>query len=196
MRASLKTAVDRVIAPALVERGWSVSYDRSDVWFERSDGQQKHQILFRRLYHIAECRGLTVTLYNHTHGVHLVNSVRLASIVSPMISLTDRWHYDTQDELEEWLRFLLPYVIDVGIPWLGGERDPDLDIRIRKLNKEMELSLLGALGCPKADLDLYSAGNYPSSITPTIMRWEKVRLPWFKSFLAGEKVDPPKMRWE
>jgi len=199
MRVSLKRAVNRVVAEPLRERGWDISYSQGgDVWFHRLAGEHEHWIVFQRCNHFGECRGFMIRLRDMRNGIEM-DSTDLAFIVSPMICPGDSWHYDTSDELEEWLRFLLPHLLETGLAWFDGQHDMNQEIRIRELNREMYKFLLMALGYDGVDLDIVFAGLVaPNDCLPSLCqaerRWERVRVPWFKSFLAGEKIDPPRMQ--
>ena len=201
MRVSLKRAVNRVVAEPLRERGWDISYSKDgDVWFHRLAGEHEHWIVFQRRNHIDECRGFMIRLRDMRNGIEM-DGTDLPLIVSPMICVGVSWHYDTSDELEEWLRFLLPHLLETGLAWFDGQHDMNQEIRIRELNSEMYKSLLMALGYDGVDLDIAFAGLVaPNDFLPSLgragRRWERVRVPWFKSFLAGEKVDPPRMQYE
>ncbi len=201
MRVSLKRAVNRVVAEPLRERGWDISYSKDgDVWFHRLAGEHEHWIVFQRRNHIDECRGFMIRLRDMRNGIEM-DGTDLPLIVSPMICVGVSWHYDTSDELEEWLRFLLPHLLETGLAWFDGQHDMNQEIRIRELNSEMYKSLLMALGYDGVDLDIVFAGLVaPNDCLPSLCqaerRWERVRVPWFKSFLAGEKVDPPRMQYE
>lgn len=184
-------AVRRIVALPLAELGWSAPRRaQGDVEFVRQMANSSQMVLFQRSSRGLPYGRFTVELLWRGDSPS-ERRCRLGK-AALLPQLSDFWHFDSRRDLEEWLEFLLPYLLREGMAWLDAQPETD-EARWNRIERWQDMG---------RQMMAYFGVTTPEQLSHEWKmwhRWAMVRVPWYREYIVGgnpglPEVEPPWLR--
>lgn len=183
MTVSFLDAIKRGVGPSLEGLGWSEPcWAQRDVQLRRKTGDSSQIVLFARTRGLLHS-GFYIHLYWRSNSIDERWDLDLNSIV-PLPTFDGFWYFSNQQELGEWLEFLLPYLLKDGMAWLSAQPEPR-ELRAKRLEKAIHMNwdIMAYLGPEGEDGSSWKLSG----------RWEMMTVPWYKEYLEGKRRELPEV---